>query len=241
MGDKLDLPYNGYDVISKILHAYALCGSKPVSLDEVASKAGMDRTVVSRNNGFLSSLGLISGGKSKILTEQGRAIAIALGHDLDEDIVQAWRKIILASPAMQAVLDMIQVQKTVAVDVLPAKIAATLGAPDSTMTRTGTNTLVEILKKSGLLVESEEKYSLVTEALAPGSKIDTENISGSTLPGTSGAPMDAKTQPLQETYISKVSGHFPIHVNIELHLPASSEQSVYDAIFKSIRENLIPE
>jgi len=47
MNDKLDLPYNGYDVISKILHAYALCGNKPVSLDEVASKAGMDRTIVS--------------------------------------------------------------------------------------------------------------------------------------------------------------------------------------------------
>ena len=48
MSDKLDLPGSGYDVISKILHAYALCGSSPVSLGEVASKAGMNQTCYRR-------------------------------------------------------------------------------------------------------------------------------------------------------------------------------------------------
>ena len=32
---------------------------------------------------------------------------------------------------------------------------------------------------------------------------------------------------------------FPIHFNIELHLPATAEQDVYDALFKSIRQNLM--
>ena len=239
MSDKLDLPGSGYDVISKILHAYALCGNSLVSLDEVASKAGMAKTLVSKNNGFLSSMGLISGGKSKILTDQGRTLAIALGHDLDEDISQAWKKIILESPAMKAVLDMIQVQKAITVNALPAKIASTLGAPDSPMTRTGTNTLVEILKKSGLLIESDGKYSIIAEVPKPITPIETEPLAA---PGPllkNDSLSTTRPQPGQESPVSKISGHFPIHVNIELHLPASSEQSVYDAIFKSIRENLI--
>ena len=159
---------------------------------------------------------------------------------MDEDIAQTWRKTILASPTLKIVLDMIQVQKTVAIDVLPAKIASTLGAPDSAMTRTGTNTLIEILKKSGLLVESDGKYSILAEAPGPETRVVQENISSPPPPDPSGGSTEAKTRSTHELPLSTLSAHFPIHVNIELHLPASSEQSVYDAIFKSIRENLIP-
>ena len=39
--DKLELPQAGYDTMKKILHAYAICGDKPATLSDVASKASI--------------------------------------------------------------------------------------------------------------------------------------------------------------------------------------------------------
>jgi hypothetical protein len=61
----LTLPASSYEVLAKILHAYALCGDEPASLDTVAMKAGMHKTQVSGNNGFLVSIGLLTDAKAK--------------------------------------------------------------------------------------------------------------------------------------------------------------------------------
>jgi hypothetical protein len=68
----LTLPGNGYEMVAKILHAYALCGDEPTALDTVAVKAGMHKTQVSGNNGFLVSIGLLTDEKAKALTPAGK-------------------------------------------------------------------------------------------------------------------------------------------------------------------------
>ena len=57
---KFALPASSTEVLSKILHAYALCGDKPVAIGEVAAKAGLNKTMVSANHGFLASLNLLT-------------------------------------------------------------------------------------------------------------------------------------------------------------------------------------
>ncbi|QOJ03662.1 MAG: hypothetical protein HRU71_09255 [Planctomycetia bacterium] len=151
---KFALPTSGSEVVSKILHAYALCGDKPASLDDVAAKAGMNKTLLSANHGFLVGLGLVSGGRSKSLTDEGRALAIAIGHGLDQDEAAAWRKVLRTAPATRSVLEMIRVQKSVPSDALGGKIAQSLGEPNSSATKTGTKCLIEILTRSGMLRET---------------------------------------------------------------------------------------
>ncbi len=245
---KLALPGNSYEVVAKILHAYALCGDKPVSLDEVAAKAGMAKSQVSKNNGFLVSIGLLTEGKSKTLTPEGKTLAIALGHDLEEDAAAAWRRALTESPATRSVLEMIRVQKAIPKDALPGKIAASLGEPDSQSTTTGTNSLIEVFQKAGLLKETDGKYSITPGVLEAGP--DEGLIQGKEQTGLGGVSPTIPSpsispQPSQPENAGKLTGTgdtklpIPIHVNIELHLPASSEQAVYDALFKSIRENLL--
>jgi hypothetical protein len=245
---KLSLPGSGYEQVSKILHAYALCGDKPVSLDDVAAKAAMNPSVVSRNNGFLVSIGLLSGGRAKSLTPGGKELALALGHDLQEDAAISWKRAILGAPAAKPVIDMLKVQRAVTLDALPAKIAAALGQPDSPATKTGTNTLIEIFHKANLIKESDGKITLVDENEIIQRKAD-EISSGSSpvdlkptfrvpavgTPSVQKAPADRA--PTEDAFAGGTS--IPIHVNIQLHLPASAEQSVYDALFKSIREHLL--
>jgi hypothetical protein len=246
---KLSLPGSGYEVISKILHAYALCGDKPASLDDVGGRAAMDKTIVSRNNGFLSSLGLIGGGKSKTLTPAGKTLAIALGHGLEEDASIAWQRAILASAAAKPVLDLIRIQRSIAVAALPAKIASALGVPDSPATKTGTNTLIEVFRRAGVINEVDGKISLMR--LPTSEHIPDETpapFAHNSQPISSAPPVVAEVSPrlqpamvaTERTNAGTLGGAgIPIHVNIELHLPASAEQGVYDALFKSIREHLL--
>lgn len=237
---KFALPTSGSEVVSKILHAYALCGDKPASLDDVAAKAGMNKTLLSANHGFLVGLGLVSGGRSKSLTDEGRALAIAIGHGLDQDEAAAWRKVLRTAPATRSVLEMIRVQKSVPSDALGGKIAQSLGEPNSSATKTGTKCLIEILTRSGMLRETDGKFSLSPDALseAPPPSEATPPKAEQTLTGV----VDSSTALPTRDQVARVTGtvsNIPIHVNIELHLPAASDQAVYDALFKSIRENLL--
>lgn len=236
---KLALPTNSYEVLAKILHAYALCGDEPTSLDVVSAKAGMHKTQVSANNGFLMSLGLLSGGKSKSLTAAGKKLAIAIGNELDEDAALEWRKALSEAPSAKGIIDMIRVQKEIPNTALAGRIASTLGLPGGPGSTTGVNSLIEILTKSGVIEETDGKFHLTQAAAGAGATSPSSKDSAVTM-----APAEATA-----TAVKAVSGAtgsvppavaaIPIHVNIELHLPASSEQTVYDALFKSIRENLL--
>jgi hypothetical protein len=232
---KLALPGSSYEVVAKILHAYALCGDTPANLDTVAGKAAMDKTLVSRNHGFLVSLDLLTDGKAKTLTPDGKKLAIAIGNNLDEDAAVEWRRIFMSAQAAKSLVDMLRVQKEIPASALPGKIAAALGHAGSSAITTGVNSLIEVLTKAGVICEQDGKYRL---ASAPGEF-------GSPEPeGAGGGLSAAAAEPGTTSSIDRGAGAakiatIPIHVNIELHLPASSEQAVYDALFKSIRENLL--
>jgi hypothetical protein len=233
------LPGSGYEVLSKILHAYLLCGEKPAGLDDVASKAGMDRTVVSRNHGFLMGLGLVTSGKNKSLTDQGKKVALAISHNLQEDEASSWRKVILDTPKTMDILNILKVQGVTPKDKFIALIAQSLGEPDSATMRTRVNTLIEILLKTGLVVESDGNCSLDNRLFSSQPPDKTPPHLMSAVDTAKRPESNTSSEPKARNASIPRTNMFPIHVNIELHLPASSEKSVYDALFKSIRENLL--
>jgi hypothetical protein len=235
---KLVLPGSSYDVVAKILHAYALCGDDPANLEIVAGKAAMDKTLVSRNHGFLVSLNLLSDGKAKILTPEGRKLAIAIGNNLEEDAAVEWRRVFLTAPAVKSVVDMLKVQKEIPTGTLPGKIAAALGLAGSSSVTTGVNSLVEVFEKAGVIQEQDGKYKLVpTHASFYTTTPENGEADAMAKPSVTQKVVSEDPSP-PSPMIPKI-GTMPIHVNIELHLPASSEQEVYDALFKSIRDNLL--
>ena len=226
------LPGSGYDVIKKILHAYVLCGSDEVPLSEVSQKAGMHNTIVSRNNGFLASVGVIEGGRKKKLTDRGGKLALAISHEDDEATGAAWRTVIAESPHLQGVIDMIKVQGSIARDVLPGKIGSHFGFPGG-KGRTGLNAIVEILLDAGAVGMKDDKC-----VVKEGVRTHQPTSQGNAKPEGGGAV--GISPPPQVGVGGAVGGPVvPIHINIELHLPATAEEDVYNAIFKSIRQNLM--
>jgi hypothetical protein len=55
------LPKSSYDELVKIVQAYGNAGQEAVNLDDVARVSAMDKTIISRNNAFLVSAGIIEG------------------------------------------------------------------------------------------------------------------------------------------------------------------------------------
>jgi hypothetical protein len=130
---------------------------------------------------------------------------------------------------------MLRVQKEIPVAALPGIFGSNLGLPDTPATKTGTNCLIDIFKTSGILIEKDGKFSLASHPEDDGSANSTIEAQPKHSVETAHT---AQTQAAPQTATPAIPA-IPIHVNIELHLPASSEQAVYDALFKSIRENLL--
>lgn len=247
---RLALPGNGYDIIAKILHAYVLSGGgeKPLSLDAVASRAGMDSTQVSRNQGFLISLGLLTSGKSKSLTQTGKELALALSNKIDEDIARAWKQIILSSQSARSILDMISIQGAIDKSALPAKIASTLGQPYAGTAKSGINALIEIFEKAGLLEETDGNYSLALNAFKEESVKrtieDIDRTEGREDNSNANVGLDLETRVsdsrlgARERARELKSTPPSVNVEIHLHIAEGTNAEQIDATFASIAKHL---
>lgn len=230
--DRLELPGSGYDVIEKILHAYVLCGDKPVTLDDVAAKAGMHKTQVSKNSAFLSSIGVIAGGKRKALTSQGKNLSLAIGNKVADDIVRQWNRVLTESVNSRGILDMIRVQGALSKEILIGKTASILGLIDDKNTRTGLNCLLEIFQKSGLLVEQDGSFSLSQVALKEES-VDRGSENERLTP-----LLEEKSKPTIDP--TKTHNFVPpaVHIDIQIHIDASASPDQIDHIFASMAKHI---
>jgi len=235
---KLELPANGYDIVEKILHAYALCGDKAVTLDEVSGRAGMHKTQVSRSNGFLVSVGIIEGGKKKKLTPQGKALALAIGNKLADDVTREWKKLLESCEGTRSIIDMIRVQGSMSKDTLLGKTASILGLVDTGTTRTGMNCLIEILQQSGLLSESDGTYSL-SEA-AKRADAHGEPAEQAVAPPKQTAPAGAASiaPPVVQARPLAPPNVPTVHIDIQVHIDASASPEQIDQIFASMAKHL---
>jgi len=106
----------------KIIQAYGNSGSE-ASLDEVARSAVMDKTIISRNNAFLVSVGIIEGGKAKGITEKGRRLSTALQHQQPNEISEHLREIVTTNDFLQKMLAAVSIRQGMEDSALQSHIA----------------------------------------------------------------------------------------------------------------------
>lgn len=178
------LPVAGFEQISRILRAY-LAASKhaagvPVKLDDVSKRAAMNKTIVSGNNAFLASLGLIEGGNSKSLTDRGLQAALTLDHPETAEAFKAWGEVIEESADLERVVDAVRIRKGMDEDALLSHIVLTAGVPKTARSLTGARTVIDIIEFAGLLDESDGTFSATSprygEAPGPAAERLVESI-----------------------------------------------------------------
>jgi len=231
MNEAFKLPGSGYEVLSKILHAYVLCGAGKTPLGDVSKKAGLDHTIVSRNNGFLLCVGALSGGRDKELTPTGRKLALAVGNNMPDDIAGAWKELLLSCETTRSVIEMVKVQKGVPKDQFLGRVASTLGVVADASTKTGLNTLLSLFEESKTLKIVDEKYFVHENALTVE---DTPAVLKKDETKKDEKPAE------QEEKASKANQHqIPsVHINVQVHISPESTPEQIEKIFECMAKHL---
>lgn len=154
--DKFKLPASSYDELVRIIKAYGHT-SGPASPADVAGFIGIHETVVSANNGFLLAAGIVEGGNRKSTTEVGQALAGALDHSIEDQIETHWRAVVEQTEFLQRLVTAVRIRNGMEPASLQAHVAYTAGQPNKGKVKTGSATVVEMLRTSGLLAERDGK------------------------------------------------------------------------------------
>ncbi len=156
MEDSIKLPGSSFDEVSKIIQGYAQI-NRAASLGEISRRIGMHSTIISRNNGFLISIGILEGGRDKIITKTGKRLGDALNHELEPETGEILREIVESNEFLKNLIGAVRIRKGMDEGALKAHVAYSAGQAKSQGVMTGTGTVVEILKRAGVIEEKDGK------------------------------------------------------------------------------------
>lgn len=177
MEDKFKLPSSSYEQLAKIIQGYASL-NKPASLDDVSKRVGINPTVISGNNAFLVSVGVLEGGRNKASTLLGKRLGDALSHDLELEAQVLWREIIDGSDFLKNLIGAIRIRRGMDESALKAHIAYTAGAARSPGVTTGSGAILDLLKRAAVVEERDGKFvatSPLSQAASETAEIASES------------------------------------------------------------------
>ncbi len=176
------LPGSSYEELIKIIKAYSFGKSGvAVSLDELVKVTRMAKTIISRNNGFLVQIKLISEGKKKAPTDLCKKMGEAYELNRNEEVQSYWNQIIANDEFLTRMLSAIQIKEKMSKAEFINHIVSSSNAGNNGASRAGATAIIEIFKmlslveeKDGNLVIGMEKKNIVVGACT---KIENNNLS----------------------------------------------------------------
>ena len=160
------LPGSSLDEVFKVVQGYASIG-KGAPLSEISKNTGMHTTAISKNVGFLLSLGLLEGGKNKAPTGLGTKLGMALMHNMAEEVQTTLSEIVDTNEFLKGVLAAVRIRKGMDLSALRSHIAYSAGQSKTGSTATGAGAVIELLRRSGHLSEQDGKFAVSTPSSRP--------------------------------------------------------------------------
>jgi hypothetical protein len=146
------LPGSPYEELVNIIVAYGT-RDEAARPGDVSKLDSVHQSSVSRNNGFLTEIGVLQGETKKLITRRGRSLALALARKDKEEIRRNWREIVATNEFLQNVLAAVKLREGMLYPTVQAYVAHAAGQPRNKPVMTGAGAIVEILKIAGLLRE----------------------------------------------------------------------------------------
>lgn len=221
------LPQSSYEFIIKVIQAYGHAGDK-VSLSVVAQMLGTDPTAVSRNVGFLVSVGILEGGRDKGPTEIGTQLGRALEFDREDDVSRIWRDVLAPNPLIQRILSAIRVRGGMDATTLQNQVVFTAGSKKSANAMRGGAALIEMMGRAQLIREADGKFvaSNVTDRTSIPTEVDEEEEE----------PVLEQASPVaryvQHSLIAHGQSDVVVRIDVQVHVQATVDDlpSVGDRI-----------
>ena len=218
------LPGSSLDEVFKVIQGYAAVG-KLASLTDISKNTGMHRTAISKNVGFLLSLGILEGGKNKAPTEIGSKLGLALMHDVPDEVEAILAEIVSDDEFLKNVLAAVRIRKGMDETALRSHIAYSAGQSKTGSTTTGTGAVVELLKRSRHLKEEDGKLVVGSPfTQAPSEPVIQERITP--LP----APVRSVTQTIE------TNSPFSISIKIEVRCEPQDLDDLGEKLRKIVKD-----
>lgn len=159
MADPFKLPASSYEELVKIIKAYASAGKdgKALSIETIVQVSGSNSTTISKNNGFLIEVGLITNGQKKAPTEVGKSLGRAYEYSKEEESVDIWKEIITNNDFLNRMISAIRIRNGMDRGSLINHIVYSSGMNGNPPIKTGAGAIIEILKYAGFVEEVDGK------------------------------------------------------------------------------------
>ena len=224
--EEFHLPASSLEELEKIIQGYAHL-NQDVSLDSLEKLIGTSKSTISRNNGFLLDVEIITGTRKKSITDLGKKLGRALEHSQEKVVVNTWQEIIRSNEYLSNIISTVRIKGGMSIDDLESHVLYASGASKNKYTETGSRTIVDILISSNLLDESDGQVDI---------------SEGKEMPEIKEVPRKQEIKPEETPTISVSSKTDPtpsVVINIQLQLPETENVKIYDDLFKSLRNNLL--
>ena len=146
------LPGSPYEELVNIIVAYGT-REDATRTGDVGKLDSVHQSSVSRNNAFLTEIGVLQGESKKTITRRGRELALALARKDRAEIRSHWRAIVAASEFLQNVVSAVKLREGMLYPTVQAYIAHAAGQPRNKPVMNGAGAIIEILKAAGMLRE----------------------------------------------------------------------------------------
>ncbi len=150
------LPGSTYEGLVNIIVAYGT-RDEAAGPGDVSKLDAVHQSSVSRTNAFLTAIGILRGETEKIVTRQGRELALALERRESKEVRRTWREIVSKNEFLQNVVAAVKLREVMLYSTAQAYIAHAAGQPRNKPVMTGAGAIIEILKVSDLLREQDDQ------------------------------------------------------------------------------------
>lgn len=226
------------DVVWRIIQGYAQTEDE-TNVEAVAQILAMHRTRISGVSGFLTDLGIISGGQKKRVTEPGRRLGRALQFEQLEEARAVCRALVRENEFVSGLVTTVRLRSGMSVDALAKHVLMVSGAKKTKENETGARALIEFLEFSGFVVREDGNLNVTKESLdGRQSHVGDGDYEQAQAASPEDPAVDLPT-PRTSPPPDIRSSTPPLTINIELHIPATDNAEVYDNLFRALRQHLM--
>lgn len=240
MATEFNLPGSSFEEVQKIIKGYGHASAN-ASLADLSKLVGLHQSIISRNAKFLVDINLLTSGKYKGSTDNGKKLGRALEHDQTVDAQRYWREAVQSNEKVAGLVTTVRIKGGMSEKEFAAHVLYVSGQSNNSGNKTGARCVTDILIAAQLLKEEGGKLVVASPT--------TPNANEATAPDASGdeareesAEATSVAQPTVPTpQLMQAIGVAPqIAINIQLQLPETDNAEVYEKLFKALKDNLFP-
>lgn len=227
------LPYSSFSELKKLLIAFAKSKNSS-SLDDLNKLTSIPKTSISTNNGFLESIGIITGGKKKEATEEGKKLGLSLANNMEDETIKILRSFLAANEFLESMITALGIKPRSTED-FQSHIAYSLGKELKGSTKTGTGAVIEMMIFTNIIEENDGLLSPTKDIAAPIKSMTpiTENTEQEISSIT-----DINAQSVSRKVTNELGQNVTLNINIQLTIPDTDDEKVYENFFKAMKKHL---